>query len=116
MENKDNKITIQCYAREIKTEKNSFIAVTSQINGKFYKIKFKKDCNTIPRKKGLFHLTVDLDKISIQYGKEYAAKDGKKKEENPTIWVEEVDELKYFTDEELKALNRDKVASELMIK
>ena len=55
MENKDNKITIQCYAREIKTEKNSFIAVTSRINGKFYKIKFKKDCNTIPRKKGLFH-------------------------------------------------------------
>ena len=111
----ENQITIKCYAKEIKTEKNSFIAVTSQINGKYYKIKFKKDCNTIPRKKGLFHLTLDLDEISVQYGKAYVGKDGKVREENPTIWVDGVIEIKYFTEEELKAINRDKVSSELKL-
>ena len=112
----ENVITIKCYAKEIKTEKNSFLAVSSQINGKYYKIKFKKDCNTIPRKKGLFHLTINIDSTSIQYGKTYVGKDGKTREENPTIWVDDVIEIKYFTEEELKAINRDKVSSELMIK
>ena len=115
MEKKDNKITIQCYAREIKTEKNSFIAVTSQINGKYYKIKFKKECNNVPRKKGLFHLTLDVDEISVQYSKTYVGKDGKVREENPTIWVDDIIEIKYFTAEELKAINRDKVSSELKL-
>ena len=111
----ENQITIKCYAKEIKTEKNSFLAVSSQINGKYYKIKFKKDCDTVPRKKGLFHLTLDLDEISVQYGKTYVGKDGKVREENPTIWVDGVIEIKYFTEEELKAINRDKVSSELKL-
>lgn len=109
----NNQITLQLHAREVKTDKNTFIATTANFNGKWYKIKFRKECAVTPKTKGLYELTVDLGCCTLQKGKVYQETTDGTKAENDTIWVAEVINLRKYSDEELKELNRVKLGKEL---
>lgn len=107
MENNAMVRTITIHAREVKIEKLNFIACDANINNTWYKIKFTKDCETTPKKKGLYDLTINLDDCSLQRGKAYTTKNGKKGTENSTIWVRNVIKLRAYTEEELQKINRE---------
>lgn len=109
MENTVRKIVI--HAQEIKKDKQTFIACSSEINKKWYKIKFTKDVTDAPRKKGLYDLTIDFDECSLEKGKQYTNEKGKKGIANDTIWVRHIVALRQYSDDELKALNRVSMGS-----
>ena len=94
--------TITLHSQEVKKEKQTFIASSAEINGKWYKIKFTQDCEGAPKKRGLYDLTIDFDNCSIEAGKRYTNSKGKSGVANDTIWVG----LRQYTEEELKAANR----------
>lgn len=98
--------TITLHAQEIKKDKQSFIACSSEINGKWYKIKFTKECDTTPKTKGLYELTIDFDECSVEFGKRYTKNNGDVGVANDTIWVRHIVGLRKYSDEELKAVNR----------
>lgn len=104
MENTVRTITI--HAQEVKNDKQTFIASSAEINGKWYKIKFTRDCDGIPKKRGLYELTIDFDECSIEVGKKYTNSKGKNGVENDTIWVRHIVGLRQYTEDELKAINR----------
>lgn len=95
------------HSKEIKKDKQSFIVSSAEINGRWYKIKFTKSCVDVPRERGLYRLTIDFDDCSLEVGKTITNKAGKKFTENDTIWVRHVVGLEKFTDEEIKARNRE---------
>lgn len=99
-------VTITLHSQEIKKDKQSFIASSAEINGRWYKIKFTKECNLTPKVKGLYDLTINFDDCSVENGKMYRRSDGTNGVTNDTIWVKRVLELRQYTDEELKAVNR----------
>lgn len=107
MENNGMVRTITLHAQEVKQDKLSFVSCSSNINNTWYKIKFTKDCETTPKKKGLYDLTINLDDCSLQKGKTYTTKNGKKGTSNPTIWVRNVIKLRAYAEEELKKINRE---------
>lgn len=98
--------TITLHAQEVKKEKQTFIACSSEINGKWYKIKFTKECDGAPRIKGLYDLTIDFDTCSVEFGKRYTNSKGENGVSNDTIWVKHIVGLRMHTEEELKAANR----------
>lgn len=104
MENTIQQIIV--HAQEVKKEKQSFIACSAEIANKWYKIKFTKDCFNSPREKGLYHITLDFDKCSVEFGKRYTNSRGEQGVANDTIWVREIVQIRKFTEEELKAQNR----------
>ena len=107
----ENVRTILLHAREIKKEKQSFIACASNINGTWYKIKFRKDCENIPKIKGLYDLTIDFDYCSIERGRTWETEDGKSGKNDDIIWVEKIVSIRQYTEEELKQGNRDKMSA-----
>lgn len=98
--------TITLHAQEIKKDKQTFIACSAEIEGKWYKIKFTKDCVNAPRYKGLYDLTIDFDECSVEMGKRYTNSRGEAGVANDTIWVRHIVGLRQFTEEELKQQNR----------
>lgn len=100
--------TIKISGKQVKTEKNTFISWSAQINGKWYKIKFTQKCLGEPKERGIYDLKINLDKCSLQTGKEKTLKDGKVIRENDVIWVNEIIGIRKYTDDELSELNRDK--------
>lgn len=98
--------TITISAKEIITDtKKKFISCSAKIRDKWFKIKFTQDCNDTPKTKGLYRLTVDLNECSVERGKHYTNKSGKKGVENDTIWVRSVAGLAKYTEEELAERN-----------
>ena len=93
-------------AKEVKQEKNSFIACSAKIGDSYYKIKFTKECERVPKTRGLYDLVIDEDKCSIQKGKKYVTKDGYEAIGNPTIWVKEIASIRKYTEAELAEINR----------
>lgn len=103
----DNTIrTITIHAKEIRKDKQVFIACSAEINKKWYKIKFTQDCVNPPRKKGLYELTIDFDKCSLEKGKHYTNSAGTTGISNDVIWVRHIVGIRAYTEDELKALNR----------
>ncbi len=98
--------TIILHTQEIVKDKQKFVAASAEINGKWYKIKFTQNCEGIPKKKGLYELTFNVDNCSVEHGKLYTTKDGETKTANDVIWVKEIVKLREFTKEELEELNR----------
>lgn len=94
------------HSQEIRKDKQVFIASSAEINGKWYKIKFTKECGNAPRAKGLYELTINFDDCSLENGKPYTTNSGKKGISIDTIWVRKITEIRQFTEEELKAENR----------
>ena len=102
----ENMKQIKITAREIKKDKQVFIACSSEINKKWYKIKFIKECTGVPKKAGLYELTIDLNECSLERGKTYTKKNGEIGYENDTIWVKTIAGLRPYTAEELAEMNR----------
>lgn len=98
------KITL--HAQEVRKDKQSFITCSAEINKKWFKIKFTKECENAPKERGLYELTIDFDDCSIEKGKPFTSKAGRKGVANDTIWVRKITAIRKFTDEELKASNR----------
>lgn len=98
------KITL--HAQEVKKDKQSFVACSAEINKKWFKIKFTKSCNNAPKTSGLYELTIDFDNCSIEKGKPFTTKSGRKGVANDIIWVREITAIRKYTDEELRAANR----------
>lgn len=103
--------TITIHATEVKKDKQSFIACSAEINGIWYKIKFVKGCKKAPTKKGLYDLTIDYDNCSIEQGKWYTNKKGVDVKENDTIWVRTISNIKEYSEEDLKSINRMAMAT-----
>lgn len=99
--------TIKLHAQEIKKEKQTFIACSTEINGKWFKVKFTKDCETTPKIKGLYDLTIDFDECSVEKGKKFTTSKGKSGVSNDIIWVRHIVNLRRYSDDELKAENRN---------
>lgn len=105
MENTVKTITI--YTQEVKNGKQTFFASSTQIKSKWYKVKFTKECTDKPDEKGMYELTIAYDDMSIERGKTYVKKDGKRGTENDTIWVHDIVALRKYTEDELKQRNRE---------
>lgn len=104
-ENNENLRTIKLHAQEVKKEKQQFITCSTEIKGIWYKVKFTKDCEKLPKKKGLYDLTINLNNCSIEKGKTYTNNDGVKLKNNDIIWVREVVALRMFSEDELQEMN-----------
>ena len=102
--------TIRISASEIKKDKQSFIACSAQINGKWYKIKFTKECEGAPKKKGLYDLTIDFDGCSIEKGKKFVSSKGNKGVSNDIIWVRYITSIRQLTEEETAQINREQLS------
>lgn len=101
---------ITIHAQEIKKDKQSFIACSAEINKKWFKVKFTKECAEAPRTKGLYELTIDFDECSVEKGKAYTTNNGKKGVANDVIWVRHIVGIRKYTEEELRAANRSAMA------
>lgn len=100
--------TIKVSAKEIKKSDGTgtFPSCSAKIGEKWYKIKFTQDCTVSIKKRGLYDLTVKLDDISRQKGREKTLKGGKKVMDNDTLWIRKVVSLRKYTEEEMAELNR----------
>ena len=103
--------TIIIHSQEIKKEKQQFIASSAEINGKWYKIKFTKDCADTPKYRGLYELVIDFDTCSLERGKQFTNSKGESVKGNDTIWVRHIVGIRKVTEEELKERNRNDMAS-----
>ena len=102
----ENIRTIQISAQQIVAGNSKFIACTTKIGDKWYKVKFPQKCEGAPKEKGLYDLTINFDNCSIERGKPYTSKSGKKGISNDTIWVRKIDSLRAYTEEDYKAKTR----------
>lgn len=98
--------TIKIYAKEIKKDKQTFTVCSGKIGENYYKIKFRKTCKNAPDEIGVYDLTVDLKNCSIEKGKPYTDKETKKQKiGQATIWVEKIEDLRKYSDEELQEIS-----------
>lgn len=104
-------VTIVLHAQEVKKDKQSFIVSSANINGVWYKIKFNKQCEISPKIRGLYDLTISFDDCSVEKGKSYIGNDGEMHQSLDTIWVRKVENLRRYTDEEMRDRNRDKMSA-----
>ena len=109
MENKS--VTIVIHAQEVKKEKQSFIVSSANINGVWYKVKFNKKCEISPKERGLYDLTINFDDCSVEHGKSYINNNGEYAVGMDTIWVRRVENLRRYTDDEMKDRNREKMSA-----
>ena len=97
------------HAKEVKKDKQTFIAGSAEINGKWYKIKFTKECERAPKTNGLYDITVSVDEVSLEKGGTYINKDGEVLKENDILWVRKIADIYKYTDEDLRRENRMKL-------
>lgn len=99
--------TFRISAKEIKKKDGtgSFISCSAKIGEKWYRVKFTKDCERSPKKRGLYDLTVKSEHMSVQKGK---IKDGFT--ENDILWISEIETLRRYTEEELNEMNEAKLS------
>lgn len=100
--------TIQINAKEIKKDKQTFIACSAKIGNNWYNIKFRQECEISPKQKGIYELTIDLNNCSMETGKYFTKEDGTTNKRNDTIWVKKVNNLRKFNEEEMQDLNATK--------
>lgn len=100
------KRTFKITAKEVtKKDGAKFISCSAKIGEKWYRVKFTQDCEGIPKKRGIYDLTVDSTHMSMQKGK---VKDAYT--ENDILWIKEIVKLRKYTYEELIAINEEKLA------
>lgn len=98
--------TFTMHAKEIRKDKQVFIANSAEINKKWFKIKFTKECIDVPKTKGLYEITIDFDECSIEKGKTYTKANGEIGIAQDTIWIKHIVGIRKYTDDDLKAANR----------
>ena len=99
--------TFMISCKEVKSDSQKFIASTAKINGKWYKIKFTKDCELTPKKRGLYDITINLTEVSLEKGRPYTNSRGEQKMQNDTLWCKNVVKLRRYTEEEMVKRNLD---------
>lgn len=99
--------TFRISAKDIKKKdgSGSFISCSAKIGDSWYRVKFTRDCESSPRKRGLYDITVDDNSMSIQKGKVRDAYI-----ENDTIWIREIKKMHKYTDDEINAMNTEKIS------
>lgn len=102
--------TITINTQEIKQDKKTFYVSSAKIGEKWYKIKFRKECETAPKQAGKYHLTIDFDYCTVEKGGVYTNKKGKELAENDTIWVHKIVNIEPMSEEELREENRNKMS------
>ena len=102
--------TFTIHAQEVKKDKQSFIACSAKIGEKWYKIKFTKEVKDAPDTRGLYDLTIDFDDCSVERGKPYTSKNGKKGISSDIIWVRHIVGLREYSAEELAEINRNELS------
>lgn len=108
MEKNVRKFTL--YAKEVKFEKQKFVACQAYINGKWYKIKFTKECEKQPKTKGLYEIEIDINTASFERGKRYIRNDGEYAVGTSTIWVNEIINIEKWTDEMYEKKNLEELS------
>lgn len=98
-------VAIRVNAKEVRNGNMSFIAFSARIGDKWYKIKFNKDCNDVPRTRGVYEIKVDEGNTSLERGKPYINKDGEERQGNDIIWIRRIDAIRQYTEEELRGIN-----------
>ena len=101
---------IVLHAQEVKNGAAKFISCNAEINEKWYKVKFTKTCPKVPHERGLYDLTVSIDDLSLEKGKPYVNKQGKKAVSNDVLWVRNCIELRKYTEEDFAEANRQQMA------
>ena len=106
------KQTFKISAKEIKKADGSgtFVSCSAKINNIWYKVKFTKESTVSIKTRGLYDITVRVDDMSRQKGREKVNKNGKKVKENDTIWINNVVTLRKYTKEEMDEINRNDLA------
>lgn len=102
--------TFMISCKEVKSDSQKFIASTAKINGRWFKIKFTKDCETVPRKRGLYDITINLTDVSLEKGRPYTNSRGEVKMQNDTLWIKNVIKLRKYTEEELIKRNLESLS------
>lgn len=93
------------YAKEInKKDGGTFLTYITKINNEWYRVKFTRDCDRVPHKRGAYTLQIATEDLSIQDG---PVKNGFK--ENDIIWVKHITDITKASDAELKARSAEKV-------
>lgn len=98
-------ITTRINGKEIVNGNSKFPAFTAKINGKWFKIKFTQECEKAPKTRGVYDLTFDTLKSSIQKGKKYVTTNGKEGYGNDIIWIKELVNVVKYTEEQLAEIN-----------
>lgn len=99
--------TIKVSGREVSNGNQKFISCSAEINKKWYKIKFVTGCNDVPSAKGIYEVTFDTKNASIEKGKPFTTKNGKKGIDNPTIWIKKVIKNRPYTEEDYDRENEE---------
>lgn len=94
------------HTQEVKNGNQKFTASSAEINGKWYKIKFRQNVLNAPKDKGLYELTLNFDNCSVERGHKYIDRNGDEQVSNPTIWVGYITAIRKFTDEDMRENNR----------
>lgn len=105
-----NTRTIMVSAREVTNGKTKFINCSAKLNNVWFKIKFTRACNDRPLEKGRYDISVNLDECSTQNGGTYTDKYGIVKEGAPIIWINKIESIRKYTDEELKEESRRRIS------
>lgn len=100
-------------AKEVKAGKSTFLVFSTKIGENWFKIKFRQDVESVPRKAGVYRLYVDMYALGIQSGSWYVDKEGQKRQGNDIIWVRKIEKIEELTKEELDEMNLERLKSAL---
>lgn len=104
---KEFKIT----AKTIKTDRTSFIVCKAKIKDIWYKVKFRKECENVPKRNGMYVVKAEDYNLSVQRGAEYVdKKTGEIQKLSNILWVAQC-ELREFTPEEYYELTSRQLES-----
>lgn len=109
MTNTNQKIIMN--AKEIRKDRQTFIACSAHIRDRWYKIKFTRACEGAPTAPGSYELTVNINDMSLQAGEKYTKRDGTEGRGNDIIWVRKITTLRARDEEEKAADNRARMAA-----
>lgn len=97
-------------ARKQTTSRGSaFYKYSTNINGKWYQVKFNKSAGNRPEASGVYNFKVDTSDLSIANGKYYTDRNGEQRQENDTIWISKYIAVQKITDEELRRRDAAKI-------
>lgn len=101
------KKSIRVFAREVHTKDNkkSFLSYSYTKDGEtYYKVKFTRDCQGLPKEQGYYLMEIDTNKTSLEKVNELY----NDKKLNDIIWIRELYSCKRDTEYEKDLLEKQK--------
>lgn len=94
--------TIKIFTKECLTKDGKkFLTYSTKIKNTFYRVKFTRDVDTLPKKQGYYNLTFDTSYASIQKQKVDLANNAFQNY-NDILWISQVEKLEEESVEEAK--------------